>query len=118
VLEIHNFAPVVEARARPRAGDLEILLPFSGETLPVVIWTDVIKKFAGTIFTITGSKESTLAKKVDLKIILPREDETNAPKRFHTRAAYVLSPLPLKLAERLDKRGLNLPEYLINWYHS
>jgi hypothetical protein len=26
--------------------------------------------------------------------------------------------LPVKLAERLRQRGLNLPEYIISWYHS
>ena len=102
----------------PRAGDLEILLSFSGETRPVIIWADVIKKFAGTVFAITGVKDSTLSKKADLKIILPEEVKPSTPRRFYTRAAYVLSPLPVKLAERLRERGLNLPEYIISWYHS
>ena len=102
----------------PRAGDLEILLSFSGETKPVIIWADAIKKFAGTVFAITGSKDSILAKKADLKIILPEEVKPSTPRRFYTRAAYVLSPLPVKLAERLRERGLNLPEYIISWYHS
>ena len=102
----------------PRAGDLEILLSFSGETRPVIIWADVIKKFAGTVFAITGSKDSTLAKKADLKIILEEEVKPSTPRRFYTRAAYVLSPLPVKLAERLALRGLKLPEYIISWYHS
>ncbi len=102
----------------PRAGDLEILLSFSGETRPVIIWADVIKKFAGTVFAITGTKDSTLAKKADLKIILPEEVKPSTPRRFYTRAAYVLSPLPVKLAERLAQRGLKLPEYIISWYHS
>jgi 6-phospho-3-hexuloisomerase len=102
----------------PRAGDLEILLSFSGETRPVILWADVIKKFAGTVFAITGAQDSTLAKKADLKIILPEEVKPSTPRRFYTRAAYVLSPLPVKLAERLRERGLNLPEYIISWYHS
>ena len=102
----------------PRAGDLEILLSYSGETRPVIIWADVIKKFAGTVFAITSNKDSTLAKKSDLKIILPEEAKPLTPRRFYTRAAYVLSPLPVKLAERLGQRGLNLPEYIISWYHS
>jgi 6-phospho-3-hexuloisomerase len=102
----------------PRAGDLEILLSFSGETKPVIIWADAIKKFAGTVFAITGSKDSVLAKKADLKLILPEEVKPSTPRRFYTRAAYVLSPLPVKLAERLRQRGLNLPEYIISWYHS
>jgi 6-phospho-3-hexuloisomerase len=102
----------------PRAGDLEILLSYSGETRPVIIWADVIKKFAGTVFAITSSPDSTLAKKADLKIILPEEAKPMTPRRFYTRAAYVLSPVPVKLAERLRQRGLNLPEYIISWYHS
>jgi D-arabinose 5-phosphate isomerase GutQ len=102
----------------PRAGDLEILLSFSGETRPVIIWADVLKKFGGTVFAITGNGDSTLAKKADLKIILPEEVKPSTPRRFYTRAAYVLSPLPVKLAERLGERGLNLPEYIISWYHS
>jgi D-arabinose 5-phosphate isomerase GutQ len=102
----------------PRAGDLEILLSYSGETRPVIIWADVIKKFAGIVFAITSSADSTLAKKADLKIILPEEAKPLTPRRFYTRAAYVLSPVPVKLAERLRQRGLNLPEYIISWYHS
>ncbi len=102
----------------PRAGDLEILMSYSGETRPVIIWADVIKKFAGTVFAITSNKDSTLAKKADLKIILPEEAKPLTPRRFYTRAAYVLSPVPVKLAERLGQRGLNLPEYIISWYHS
>jgi D-arabinose 5-phosphate isomerase GutQ len=102
----------------PRAGDLEILMSFSGETKPVIIWCDVMKKFNGTVLAITGTKDSTLAKKADLKIILEEEFKAGRPRRFYTRAAYVLSPLPVKLAERLGQRGLKLPEYIISWYHS
>jgi len=103
---------------RPRAGDLEVLLSFSGETKPVLIWCDVMKQFNGNVLAITGKKESTLAKKADLKIILEEEVKPGTPRRFYTRAAYVLSPLPVKLAERLAQRGLRLPEYIISWYHS
>jgi 6-phospho-3-hexuloisomerase len=102
----------------PRAGDLEILLSFSGETKPVIIWCDVMKQFKGTVLAITGAKDSTLAKKADLRIILEEEPKPGTPRRFYTRAAYVLSPLPVKLAERLAQRGLKLPEYIISWYHS
>jgi len=102
----------------PRAGDLEILMSFSGETKPVVIWCDVMKQFNGTVLAITGAKDSTLAKKADLRIVLEEESKPGAPRRFYTRAAYVLSPLPVKLAERLGQRGLRLPEYIISWYHS
>ena len=102
----------------PRAGDLEILLSFTGETKPVILWADVMKKFNGTVLGITGSQDSTLSKKADVKIILEEEVKPGTPRRFYTRAAYVLSPLPVKLAERLGQRGLKLPEYIISWYHS
>ncbi len=102
----------------PRAGDLEILMSYSGESKPVILWCDVLKKFNGTVLAITGKKESTLAKKSDLQIILEEESKPGSPRRFYTRAAYVLSPLPVRLAERLAERGLQLPEYILSWYHS
>ena len=102
----------------PRAGDLEILLSYTGETKPVILWADVMKKFNGTVLGITGTKDSTLANKADLKIVLEEDVKPGTPRRFYTRAAYVLSPLPVKLAERLGQRGLKLPEYIISWYHS
>jgi len=102
----------------PRSGDLEILMSFSGETTPVLIWADVMKKFNGTVLAITGTKDTSLSKKSDLNIVLEEEAKSGAPRRFYTRAAYVLSPLPVKLANRLALRGLRLPEYIISWYHS
>ncbi len=102
----------------PRSGDLEVLMSFSGETTPVLIWADVMRKFNGTVLSITGNKDSSLAKKSDLTIVLEEDGKSGAPRRFYTRAAYVLSPLPVKLANRLALRGLRLPEYIISWYHS
>jgi len=103
---------------RPRAGDLEILVSFSGETNPVILWCDVFKKLNGTVLAITGTKKSSLVEKSDFQIILEEEVKLGQPRRFYMRAAYVLSPLPVKLVERLGERGLKLPEYLISWYHS
>jgi D-arabinose 5-phosphate isomerase GutQ len=103
---------------RPRAGDLEILISFSGESKPILLWCDALKKFNGLVLAITGSGTSELARKSDLKIIIPEDLREGIPRRFYTRAAYVLSPLPVKLAERLTERGLNLPEYILSWYHS
>jgi D-arabinose 5-phosphate isomerase GutQ len=102
----------------PRARDLEILVSFSGETVPVVSWCDVFRKLNGIVLAITGRKKSTLAEKSDLQITLEEEVKSGQPRRFYMRAAYVLSPLSVKLAERLSERGLKLPEYIINWYHS
>jgi len=102
----------------PRAGDLEILVSFSGETKPVINWCDVFKKLNGIVLAITGTKKSTLAEKSDFQITLEEEVKLGQPRRFYMRATYVLSPLPVKLAERLSRRGLKLPEYIMNWYHS
>ena len=102
----------------PRAGDLEVLVSFSGETRPVIIWRDVFKKLNGIVLAITGAKKSTLAEKSDFQIAIEEEVKPGQPRRFYMRAAYVLSPLTVKLAERLGERGLKLPEYLISWYHS
>ncbi len=103
---------------RPRAGDLEILVSFSGETKPVVIWCDVFKKLKGIVLSITGSRTSTLAEKSDLQITLEETVRPGQPRRFYMRTAFVLSPLPVKLTERLRERGLKMPEYMIDWYHS
>jgi D-arabinose 5-phosphate isomerase GutQ len=102
----------------PRAGDLEILVSFSGETKPVIAWCDVFKKLNGVVLSITGIKKSTLAEKSDFNMTLEEKVKLGQPRRFYMRAAYVLSPLPVKLVERLSERGLKMPEYIINWYHS
>ena len=102
----------------PRPGDLEILVSYSGETKPVIAWCNILKKMNGTVLSITGRKKSTLAEKSDLHIALEEEAKPGQPRRFYMRAAYVLSPLPVRLVERLGERGLTLPEYIINWHHS
>jgi 6-phospho-3-hexuloisomerase len=102
----------------PRAGDLEILVSFSGETKPVITWCDAFKGVGGVVLSITGRNNSTLGRKSDFQIILEEDDKPGQPRRFYTRSAYVLSPLPVKLSERLSERGLNLPEYIMRWYHS
>jgi 6-phospho-3-hexuloisomerase len=102
----------------PRPGDLEILVSFSGETKPVIAWADTLKKLNGTVLSITGTRKSTLTAKSDLQIVLDEETKPGTPRRFYMRTAYVLSPLPVRLVERLGEKGLKLPEYIINWHHS
>jgi 6-phospho-3-hexuloisomerase len=102
----------------PRARDLEVLVSFSGETRPVITWCDVFRKLNGVVLAVTGTKKSTLAERSNLQITLEEEAKPSHPRRFYMRAAYVLSPMPVKLAERLSERGLKLPEYIVNWYHS
>ena len=102
----------------PRAGDLEILISYSGRTKPVVGWCNRFRGLGGTVFSIIGCKESALDLNSDLKILLEEKVEVGKPRRFYMRAAYVLSCLPILLTERLNVKGLLLPEYILNWYHS
>lgn len=102
----------------PRAGDLEILISYSGRTKPVVGWCDRFRDLGGTVLSVIGCKESTLDLNSDLKILLEEKVERGKPRRFYMRAAYVLSCLPILLTDRLNTKGLLLPEYILKWYHS
>jgi len=103
---------------RPRAGDFEILISYSGETKPVVNWGNTFRNLGGTVLSLIESKGSSLERNSDLKILLEERVEPGRPRRFYMRAAYALSCLPILLTERLSLKGLKLPEYILNWYHS
>jgi len=103
---------------RPRAGDLEMLVSYTGETSIVINWCKTFKSLGGIVISITGNSDSTLARSSDYAMILEEKVKPGQPRRFYMRAAYLLSPLPVKLAERLNEKGLILPEYVLNWYHS
>jgi D-arabinose 5-phosphate isomerase GutQ len=102
----------------PRAGDLEVLISYSGRTKPVVGWCDRFRGLGGTVLAIIGCEGAALDLNSDLKILLEETVEPGKPRRFYMRAAYVLSCLPILLTERLSKKGLLLPEYILKWYHS
>jgi 6-phospho-3-hexuloisomerase len=102
----------------PRPGDVQVLVSYSGETKPVLNWCNTVKRMNGTVLSITSTAKSTLTQRSDLRIVLDEEAKPGQPRRFYMRAAYVLSPLPVKLVERLGERGLRLPEYILDWHHS
>ncbi len=103
---------------RPRKGDLQISVSFSGETKVVIEWVRTFKELEGYQFSISSNPNSKIIKLSDFKIIL-REKEDSMPRKFYIRAAFVLSPIPLLLIDKLNKKGLNLPEHLIRYlYHS
>jgi 6-phospho-3-hexuloisomerase len=103
---------------RPRAGDLEILISYSGETKSIIRWCETFRNLGGTVLSIIGTKNSTLEKMSDYSIIIEEDVMKGQPRRFYTRATYVLSPLPVLLTQRLGERGFKLPEYILDWYHS
>ncbi|MFC1486562.1 hypothetical protein ACFLRN_02580 [Thermoproteota archaeon] len=102
----------------PRAGDLEILISYSGRTKPVVGWCTRFRDLGGSVFSVIGRKGVALDLNSDMKILLEETVKHGKPRRFYMRAAYVLSCLPILLTEKLSLRGLILPEYILNWYHS
>jgi len=102
----------------PRAGDLEILISYSGRTKPVVGWCNRFRGLGGSVFSVIGRKGTALDLNSDMKILLEEIIEHGKPRRFYMRAAYVLSCLPILLTEKLSLRGLLLPEYILNWYHN
>jgi D-arabinose 5-phosphate isomerase GutQ len=102
----------------PRAGDLEILVSYSGRTKPVVGWCNRFRGLGGSVFSIIGREGTGLDINSDMKILIEEVVEQGKPRRFYMRAAYVLSCLPILLTERLSVKGLLLPEYILNWYHS
>jgi D-arabinose 5-phosphate isomerase GutQ len=102
----------------PRAGDLEILISYSGRTKPVVGWCNRFRGLGGTVLSIIGREGAVLDLNSDMKILVEEAVEPGKPRRFYMRAAYVLSCLPILLTERLSKKGLVLPEYILKWYHS
>lgn len=96
---------------RPRAGDTTILVSWSGENETLLKWMKESKGFGANVYSVTG-KKSTLSDNTD-SFVLPSD-----PTGFYMKAAFVLSPVSLSLVDRLDSRGLKLPEYIMGWYHS
>lgn len=102
----------------PRAGDLEILISYSGRTKPVVGWCNRFRGLGGFVYSIIGREGTALDLNSDMKILLEEAVEPGKPRRFYMRAAYVLSCLPILLTAKLNVKGLSLPEYILNWYHN
>ncbi len=96
---------------RPRAGDVMLLVSWSGETESLVSWCKEAEDFGAEVYSIVG-KDSTLSNTTKSFILSSNVD------CFYCYAAFVLSPLPLSLVEKLASRGLRLPEYIMSWYHS
>jgi 6-phospho-3-hexuloisomerase len=96
---------------RPRAGDTVLLISWSGENETLIKWMEESKMFGADTYSITGRK-STLSDNTE-SFVIP-----SSPSEFYMRAAFVLSPVPLSLVDKLASRGLKLPEYIMGWYHT
>jgi 6-phospho-3-hexuloisomerase len=102
----------------PRPGDIFIVISYSGETEVVVGWCKNFKKMGGKVISIVGNKNSSIYSLSDYSYVINSPHVKGEPNRFYLKAAFLLSPLPLFLAERIEKRGLRLPDYILRWYHS
>jgi len=102
----------------PRPGDIFIVISFSGETEIVVGWCKTFKKMGGKLISITGNENSTINSLSDLSYVIKTKYNKGEPNRFYLKSAFLLSPLPIFLAELLEKRGYKLPEYILRWYQS
>ncbi len=102
----------------PRAGDLLIVISHSGETEVVATWCKSFKKMGGVVASIVGAKDSTIASLSDYTLYIPSRYSPGRPNDFYIKAAFATSPIPLFLVDRLQERGLKLPEYILRWYHS
>ncbi|MHC1611289.1 MAG: phosphoheptose isomerase family protein [Candidatus Methanospirareceae archaeon] len=97
------FAP------RPRARDILLLISWSGETEPILGWCREQKRFGTHVYSIVGN-ESPLSRESESFII------DSPSTTFYERATFALSPLPMHLVERLNKRKFALPEYIMEWW--
>lgn len=102
----------------PRAGDVLIVISYSGETEVVAAWCKNFKRLGGKVASIVGTPGSTIQSISDISFVIEGSREEGKPNNFYIKAAFALSPLPIYLVERVEERGLKLPEYILRWQHS
>lgn len=103
---------------RPRVGDFQLSVSFSGNTTTVVNACKIFRKLGGYQFSIIGARDSPLEKNSDSSLALEEHAETGQPRNFYMRAAFVASPLPIRLIEEFEAKGISLPETILTYYHS
>jgi 6-phospho-3-hexuloisomerase len=103
---------------RPRAGDFQLSVSYSGSTEAVIASSIIVKKLGAYQFSVIGRKGSDLEKTSNSTLVLEEKAKPGEPRKFYTDAAFCLSPLPIKLIERLEERGITLPPSILNYYHS
>jgi 6-phospho-3-hexuloisomerase len=103
---------------RPRVGDFQLSVSYSGNTSSVVNASKIFRKLGGYQFSIIGTKNSMLEKNSNSVLILQEKATSGQPRNFYMRAAFVASPLPIRLIEEFEKKGISLPEIILSYYHS
>jgi D-arabinose 5-phosphate isomerase GutQ len=87
----------------PQPGVLIVLISWSGETKSVLDWRDKYNKGGANVFSIVGTTHSSLTEKT-------RNYVLEAPKeKFYFRVAFLLSPLPGGVMEKLKRCKIQIP---------
>jgi 6-phospho-3-hexuloisomerase len=102
----------------PRAGDVLLVVSHSGETEIVAGWCKNFRKMGGYVASLVGVSGSTIESMSDVSFTIPSTPEKGRPNSFYIKTAFALSPLPIYLVEKIEQRGLRLPEYVLKWYLS
>jgi hypothetical protein len=59
----------------------------------------------GKVISVVGNKDSSIHSLSDYSYVIYSPYIKGEPNRFYLKAAFLLSPLPLFLAERIEKRS-------------
>tara|TARA_B100000315_G_C14570145_1_gene585062 strand:+ start:660 stop:1853 length:1194 start_codon:yes stop_codon:yes gene_type:complete len=102
----------------PRPGDVLVVVSNSGETEIVAGLCRSFRKMGGQILSIVGTANSTIESLSDAAFLIQNDTEPGVPSNFYIQAAFALSPLPIFLVERVESKGLELPDYIRNWHQS
>ena len=87
----------------PQPGIIITLISWSGETKPTIEWCNDYGSRGAVVFSIVGTKNSTLYEKSKSYIL-------KAPvEKFYFRAAFLLSPLPGGVMEKFKRCGIDIP---------
>lgn len=103
---------------RPRAGDFQLTVSYSGGSPHIIDTASTFVNLGANQFSVIGGVGSGLEKVSTSSLILPEDTVKGQPRMFYMWTAYALSALPLKLVEKLDKRGIKLPSGILDYYHS
>ena len=102
----------------PRAGDILVVVSSSGETEIVAGWSRNFKKMGANVASVVGNSDSSISSLSDTFLTVKGDGKPGQPNSFYVKAAFALSPLPIYLVEKIEERGLKLPEYILRWQHS
>jgi len=116
-----------EIDPKPRPKSIVILISYSGETKTVLSWFEGFRKINANIIAVSGFKDSTISREANHRLIFGSGGKvspgsgirwTKGVNQFYEQAAYVLSPMPIDLCNKLNEMGYEIPERWLKLQHS